>query len=97
MGALVYLVGALEGNLDISCSIIPLVRTGASITGFSIYNHHRIAGHFLRAKAFITNALEKGEMKPVIDRVFDFADTLDAYAYMKSGVQRGKIVVRVGA
>ncbi len=93
--ALVYLVGALSGKLDVSFSILPLVRSGASIVGMSIYNYHSDPGKFERAKAFISKELERGRIKPVVDRTFDFRETIDAYGYMEEGGQFGKIVVRV--
>ncbi|WP_407662170.1 zinc-binding dehydrogenase [Microterricola pindariensis] len=33
-------------------------------------------------------------MAPIIDRVFDFHELIDAYRYMESNAQNGKIVVR---
>ncbi|MFL9888632.1 zinc-dependent alcohol dehydrogenase family protein [Paraburkholderia agricolaris] len=95
--AKIFLVGALGGELDIVCSILPLVRTGASITGYSIYNYHRRPDMFGRAKNFIQAALETKKIIPVIDRVFEFRQSLEAYAYLKAGVQRGKIVVAVNS
>jgi NADPH:quinone reductase len=95
--AQVYIVGALDDNFELAGSIIPLVRAGASITGYSIYNHNRIDAHLTRAKAFIGAALAKRQLRPVIDRVIPFQDAIDGYRLLKQGKQRGKIVVRVGA
>ncbi|PPL18768.1 hypothetical protein GY24_09665 [Microterricola pindariensis] len=39
-------------------------------------------------------ALEAGRLAPIIDRVFDFHELIDAYRYMESNAQNGKIVVR---
>ena len=36
-----------------------------------------------------------GGPRPVIDRVFPFAEAVGAYACLASGAQRGRIVVRV--
>lgn len=92
--AQVHLVGALGGDFQVSFPILPLVRTGSSITGFSIFNHHKDAAQLARAKRFILEALEAGKLKPVIDRVFDFPQTIEAYGYMEQGGQKGKIVIR---
>jgi NADPH:quinone reductase-like Zn-dependent oxidoreductase len=39
--------------------------------------------------------LTRHRLKPVIDRVFDFADAAAAYEYMESGNHFGKIVIRL--
>ncbi|MBX3593061.1 NADP-dependent oxidoreductase [Sphingomonas sp.] len=38
-----------------------------------------------------------GTLKPVIDRVFPFAQVGDAFAYLERGHAKGKVVVRMGA
>jgi NADPH:quinone reductase-like Zn-dependent oxidoreductase len=35
-------------------------------------------------------------LRPVVDRVFDYAQALDAFEHMQKGAHFGKIVVRVG-
>lgn len=39
--------------------------------------------------------IETGRIRPVIDRVFDFADAGVAHAYMDSGAHTGKVVLRL--
>ena len=39
--------------------------------------------------------IEKGGLKPLVDNVFEFKDTVAAYQYMLSNKQRGKIVVKL--
>jgi NADPH:quinone reductase-like Zn-dependent oxidoreductase len=48
-----------------------------------------------RVKAWITERLESGELKPVIARVFPFKQMVEAHRYMESNEQMGKIVVSV--
>jgi NADPH:quinone reductase-like Zn-dependent oxidoreductase len=91
----IYIVGALSGDLDLSGPILPLVRSGASITGFSVFNNNRDAAQLERAKRFIGHAIERGELRAKIDRVMPFDKTIEAYEYLLSGRQFGKIVVRV--
>lgn len=43
--------------------------------------------------AQITSLVEQGFIKPVIDRIFPFAETPEALAYLERGSARGKIVV----
>ena len=39
--------------------------------------------------------IESGAIKPVIDKVFDFADAAAAHTYMDSGNHTGKVVLRL--
>ena len=43
----------------------------------------------------ITTLIEKGAIRPVVDRVFPFADLNDAMAYINTGRAKGKVVVSV--
>lgn len=43
----------------------------------------------------ITKLIETGKIKPVVDKVFPFDQTNDAFAYIKSGRAKGKVVVKV--
>ena len=38
--------------------------------------------------------VDKGAVRPVIDRVFDFDDTREALAYAEAGHATGKVVIR---
>lgn len=43
----------------------------------------------------ITSLIESDAMKPVVDRVFPFAATAEALAYVATGRSKGKVVVKV--
>lgn len=43
----------------------------------------------------MNSAIEGSEMKPVVDRVFEFGEAREALKYMQSGAHFGKIVVRI--
>ncbi len=43
----------------------------------------------------ITGLLGTGVIRPVIDKIFPFADTNEALAYVKAGRAKGKVVVKV--
>jgi NADPH:quinone reductase-like Zn-dependent oxidoreductase len=93
--ARILIVGALSGEFELSGPILPLIRAGASITGFSVFNHNRIDAQLARAKAFITHAIADGKLTAIVDRVFPFSESISAYRYLASGSQSGKIIVRV--
>ena len=44
---------------------------------------------------FVVNGLEKGPLKPVIDRVFGFDQIVDAHRYLEASGQIGKVVVTI--
>lgn len=52
----------------------------------------RASGSQLRQ---ITPLIESGAIRPVVDKVFPFASTNDAIAYVESGRAKGKVVIKV--
>jgi len=82
-----------------------VLKTVFRALSFSIRRASRKAGVnysflFMRAEgsqlAKITALVERGAIKPVIDRVFPFAETAEALAYLERGSTKGKIVVSMG-
>ncbi len=49
------------------------------------------------ALARIAALVESGAVRPVVDRVFDLDEIVEAHRYLESGRARGKVVIRVGA
>jgi len=45
--------------------------------------------------AQITSLIESGTIRPIIDRVFPFAQTNEALAYVEQGRAKGKVVIRL--
>ena len=43
----------------------------------------------------ITKLIESGVIKPVMDKVFPFEQTNEAMAYVETGREKGKVVVKV--
>lgn len=60
-----------------------------------------VSFHFLFMRANgdqlreLTSLIDAGVIRPVVDRVFPFAETNDAMAYVESGRAKGKVVVAV--
>jgi len=50
---------------------------------------------FPKAKKYICDHIVAGNLKPIIDKTFPFAEIVDAHRYMESNAQIGKIVVTV--
>jgi NADPH:quinone reductase-like Zn-dependent oxidoreductase len=69
------------------------IRTAAKRRGVDYsFLFMRASGSQLRE---ITSLIEDGVIEPVVDRVFPFASTNEAMAYVDEGHVRGKVVVRV--
>jgi NADPH2:quinone reductase len=92
--AKIFIYGAVTGDSTIQAPILPLIRRGATIHLYSLINYARDPVAVNRARVFISLALKAGAIRPIIDRVFDFENAHDAFEYMSSGVQKGKIVLR---
>jgi alcohol dehydrogenase len=43
----------------------------------------------------ITTLIESGKIKPVIDRVFDFEQGIEAFEYLAAGRAKGKVIIKV--
>jgi NADPH:quinone reductase-like Zn-dependent oxidoreductase len=43
----------------------------------------------------MNKAIETHDIHPVIDKVFDFADTLEAIKYFRSQAHLGKVVINI--
>ncbi|MCG7983218.1 MAG: zinc-dependent alcohol dehydrogenase family protein [Candidatus Thiodiazotropha lotti] len=86
------------GALDDRETIYPLFEAlgkGLSIIGYTLFEITQDPARLSRAIAFVTNGVDKGSLKPVIDREFAFDDIQAAHRYMEGNSQTGKIVVRV--
>ncbi|HZF15114.1 MAG TPA: NAD(P)-dependent alcohol dehydrogenase [Steroidobacteraceae bacterium] len=65
----------------------PLMRKGASIHGIFVGSRANFEA--------MNAAIEVNGIKPVIDRVFPFAEAPAAYRHLKSGAHFGKVVIRL--
>jgi NADPH:quinone reductase-like Zn-dependent oxidoreductase len=68
---------------------------GLSIQGYTL--REVLFDEKLKAKAqqYVFDRVEAGDFKPRIDRVFPFAQIVEAHRYMESNAQIGKVVVTV--
>lgn len=93
-GAVVIIYGLLDPN-PTPFPLVPLIRKHAIMDAYSQFNHVEDIDKLNECKAYILDRVEKGALKPVVGKVFDFKDYKKAYEYMLSNQQVGKIVVRV--
>ncbi|HWY23274.1 MAG TPA: NAD(P)H-quinone oxidoreductase [Nevskia sp.] len=89
---------ATQGGSAAKLDLLKLMLKRAMLTGTTLRSRP------LAFKAAVKAALlrevwplfERGELRPVVDRVFPLEQAAAAHAYMESGAHRGKIVLRVG-
>jgi NADPH:quinone reductase-like Zn-dependent oxidoreductase len=43
----------------------------------------------------MNRAMRESQLKPIIDRVFSFAEAREAYSHLKSGAHFGKVVIQL--
>lgn len=74
---------------DVEALVSPMPILGKSL---------RVSGIYVGSRAMferLLSALTVGQIHPVIDRVFPFAEAQAAYAHLQSGAHFGKVVIRV--
>lgn len=91
-GARIVEYGALDPN-PTPFPLFSALAKGLSIIGYTLFEITTDEVRLAKAKAFVTQGLESGALKPVIDSTFAFEDIQKAHEYMESNQQIGKIVV----
>jgi len=75
--------------------VLDLIGKIITIKGHNIWV---TSGNPSRQKAavdFVINGLEKGTLKPIVDRVFPFDQIVEAHRYLEASRQIDKIVVTI--
>jgi len=80
------------------------LQQGMRLLSFGIRKkarHHGVSYSFVFMRANgeqlgkITSLIESGIIRPVIDRIFPFEATKEAWAYLETGRAKGKVVIKV--
>ncbi|WP_424637840.1 zinc-dependent alcohol dehydrogenase family protein [Embleya sp. AB8] len=66
-----------------------------NMRGFTVFETTTNPERLRRAEAFISSGLRSGAFAPLVDRVFDLDEIVEAHRYLEAGTQIGKIVVTV--
>ncbi|MBU8896379.1 NAD(P)-dependent alcohol dehydrogenase [Corallococcus sp. H22C18031201] len=88
MGGRLTIVGRVSGAGGAPVEPISLIVGNKHMTG--VYVGSRAMAEDLCNFVTLTG------IRPAVDRVFDFADAAQAYAYLESAAHFGKIIIRVG-
>lgn len=87
--------GALS-MAPVSYPLFPAIAKGFSVTGFHLtWNLMDFADRRERAIADLTTHLSNGAYTPILDKHFELADTANAYRYLASNAQQGKVIVTI--
>src|SRR3981189_3001945 len=90
-GGIIYIYGLLGTGV----TPLPVLEMIAKVTTIKAHNMSLTSGDEIRRKAaieFVTQGLQTGALKPVIDRTFTFDEMADAHRYLEQSGQFGKIV-----
>jgi NADPH:quinone reductase-like Zn-dependent oxidoreductase len=107
-GATIFEYGLLSGA-QTPFPLVPAIQKALNIRGYwlaEITAPELLSGHaagrltnperLARAKNYVYNRVKTGQLKPKIAKTFRFEDVVEAYQYMESNEQIGKIVLTVG-
>lgn len=83
--AFIGLVGFMSGS-KITIDIFPLIMNYIRLQGYSVGNAQELTE--------LVKAIEKNNLKPVVDSVFTIEKTKDAFLKLKSGKAFGKIIIK---
>jgi len=106
-GATIFEYGLLSGA-QTPFPLVPAIQKALNIRGYwlaEITAPELLSGHaagrltnperLARAKNYVYNRVKTGQLKPKIAKTFRFEDVVEAYQYMESNEQIGKIVLIV--
>jgi NADPH:quinone reductase-like Zn-dependent oxidoreductase len=86
------------GALSMQPTPFPLftgLRKGLCIRGYNSVEITQIPEKLAMAKKYVYDRLADGRFRPKIAKTFPFAQTVDAYKYLESNAQVGKVVITV--
>lgn len=84
-GGTISLIGVLAGKGDVN--LMPVLMKGVRVQGIFVGNREMFEA--------MNRAIALHQMKPIIDRVFEFKDIQAALRHLESGAHFGKVCVRV--
>jgi NADPH:quinone reductase-like Zn-dependent oxidoreductase len=94
LGGTIFEYGALAAE-PTPFPLFTALGKGLSIRGYTLREVFADPRLKTKAEKYVFDHVEAGDFKPRIDRVFPFAQIVEAHRYMESNQQIGKIVVTV--
>lgn len=91
---IVFEYGMLSGQ-ETPFPLRAAIGRGVSLTAYSLHQITKDPDRREKMKKYIFERLQDGRFKPKVDRTFPLAQTQEAYRYLESNQQVGKIVITV--
>jgi NADPH:quinone reductase-like Zn-dependent oxidoreductase len=84
-GGQISLIGVLTGGGQVNP--MPILMRGIRVQGIFVGSREMFEA--------MNRAISQAGLVPVVDRVFPFADAVEAFRYMESGAHFGKVVIQM--
>jgi NADPH:quinone reductase-like Zn-dependent oxidoreductase len=94
IGGIVFEYGWLSGQ-PTPFPLLTALGKGLNVRGYSMMEITRNPEKLPAAKKYIYDRLADGQFRPKVARIFPFAQTIEAYKYLESNAQVGKVVIAV--
>jgi NADPH:quinone reductase-like Zn-dependent oxidoreductase len=94
VGGIIFEYGALSMQ-PTPFPLFAAIVKGLSIRGYTLMEITRNTERLTAAKKYIHDRLADGRFRPKIAKVFPFAQTAEAYKYLESNAQVGKVVITI--
>lgn len=91
---IIFIYGVLSGQ-PTPFPLLQSFRTGVSLRAYSLMEITPIPERLALAKKYIYDRLADGRFVPKIAKTFAYKDTVEAYRYLESNQQVGKVVITV--
>ena len=76
--------------------LVPALQKALTVRGYWLAEITTNPERLARAKSYVYDRVQSGQLKPKIAKAFRFEDVVEAYRYMESNEQIGKIVLTIG-
>ena len=93
-GGIIFEYGALS-LLPTPFPLFAGLRKGLSVRGYTLHEIKANPAALSAAKKFIFDRLADGRFSPKIAKTFPFKETVEAYRFLESNAQVGKVVITV--
>jgi len=85
MGGRISLIGVLGGAGDVN--FVPILMKNVQVQGIYVGSHAMFEA--------MNRAITLHQLRPIVDRVFEFDQAIEALKYLESGAHFGKVVIRI--
>ena len=93
-GGIIFEYGLLSGK-PTPFPVGPAIVNWLTVQGYSLMEITTSPDKLPAAKQYVYDRLKEGRFRPKIAKTFPFAQIVEAYRYLESNTQVGKIIVSV--